>query len=279
MHRVDAVVQVFAETAFPHQLLQVHIRGADQADIHRNGLGTAHTHHASVLDHPQQLGLQVQRNIADFVQEQRPAVGLLKLAYMARMGIGEGAFYVAEEFALEQRFGNGPGIHRHHRLSAAEAPGMDLPRQHILAGAVFAGDEHRGVGRGNLVHRFPDGGHRPGSAPEHGSFPLPGMTGCLAWSGARRISPHRFPGFVARCRQRGHQLVIVPRLHDEVEGPAFHPFHSQLDIRIGRKQHYLHLRSHLLDFSGPVETFIAGVDAGVEVHVQQHHIRPELLQG
>ena len=99
MDGVDAVVQVFAETAFPYQLFQVHVGGADKPDIHRDGLGAAHAHHAPALNHPQQLGLQVQRDIADFVQEECSAVGLFKLAGVVCMGVRKGAFDVAEEFA------------------------------------------------------------------------------------------------------------------------------------------------------------------------------------
>ena len=67
MHCIYAIVQVLAETSLPHQLLQVHIGGANQADVHRNSLGAANPHNASILNHPQQFGLQMQWNIAYFI--------------------------------------------------------------------------------------------------------------------------------------------------------------------------------------------------------------------
>ena len=173
MDRVDAVVQILPEAPFPDQLLQVHIRSADEPDVDRNGLASAHSHHAPALDHPQQLGLQVQRNIADFIEEQRSSSGLLELADMVRVRVRKRTLDMAEQLAFKQCFRNGSGVHRHHRLPAPQASGMDLPCQHVLAGAVLAGDEHRGIRWGDLLDGLPDGGHGLGSAPEHGSFALP----------------------------------------------------------------------------------------------------------
>ena len=95
----------------------------------------------------------------------------------------------------------------------------------------------------------------------------------------RRIPSHRLSGFVTGGRQSGHQFLVVPGLHDEVERPFLHSLHRQLDIGISGKQNHFHLRHYLLDFSGPEQAFVAGVDACVEVHVQKHHIRTEAFQG
>ena len=101
MNGVDSIVKILPEPALADQLLQVHIRCTNQPDIHWNGLCAANTHDAPVLDHPKQLGLQVQRNIANLIQEERAAVGLLKLAHVVRMRIGESALHMAEEFTFE----------------------------------------------------------------------------------------------------------------------------------------------------------------------------------
>ena len=267
MDRIDPIIQVLAETSFPHQLFQVHVGRADEPDIHRNRLAATDPHHAAVLDGSQEFRLQMQRDVADFVQEERPAVGLLELAHMVRMRIGERALHMTEEFALEQGFRNGAGIDRHHGLSAPETAGMDFPRQDILAGSVLAGDEHRRVGRGDLVQGPADGGHGPGGAPEHRFLRFARNDRCL-----------RFPGLVPGGGEDFDEFVVVPRFHDEIEGPTLHSLHRQRDIGIGREQDDLHLRHHLLDFPGPVKPFIAGVDAGGEIHVQQDHVRPELFQ-
>ena len=189
---------------------------------------------------------------------------------------------MAEEFAFEERFRDGSCIDGNQRLPAPKTVCMDLPRQHILTGAVFAGDEHRGIRRGNFIYRLLDYGHRFGRTPEHGSFASPFEALCHVQGNTLRaslwISPHRFPGLIpGRCQCR-YQLLIIPRLDDKVEGPPFHSFDGKGDICIRRKKDHFHLRYHFLDFPGPVETLVAGIDTGIEIHIQQHDIRAELFQ-
>ena len=59
------------------------------------------------LQHAQQLDLHVEAQLADFVEEQRAAIGFLELAQMLVGGAGERALLVAEQ----DRFDRGsPGI-------------------------------------------------------------------------------------------------------------------------------------------------------------------------
>ena len=57
----------------------------------------------ALLQDAQQLGLQRRRQLADLVEEQRAAVGLLERPTLPLGGAGERAALVAEELALEQR--------------------------------------------------------------------------------------------------------------------------------------------------------------------------------
>ena len=54
------------------------------------------------FEHAEQLGLQLERELADLVEEHRPAAGLLEHADPPRHGAGEGALLVAEQLGLEQ---------------------------------------------------------------------------------------------------------------------------------------------------------------------------------
>ena len=62
---------------------------------------------------------------------------------------GEGALFVAEQFALQQRFRDGGAIDLDERPGGARAPGVDDVGHHFLAHAAFAGDEHAAFGGGN----------------------------------------------------------------------------------------------------------------------------------
>ena len=58
----------------------------------------------ALLQRAQQLGLQLERQLADLVEEQRAAVRELEAARAALQRAGEGAALVAEELALDQRW-------------------------------------------------------------------------------------------------------------------------------------------------------------------------------
>ncbi len=49
------------------------MRGREDADVDVLGLASAHGRHLAALQHPQQLGLQLGRHVADLVEEEGPA--------------------------------------------------------------------------------------------------------------------------------------------------------------------------------------------------------------
>src|SRR5260221_4195073 len=67
----------------------------------------------------------------------------MQKAVLVAIGAGERAFFVAEEFALHQVFGNGAAVDGDELRLAARAAGMDQARGDFLAGAGFAGDVYR----------------------------------------------------------------------------------------------------------------------------------------
>ena len=75
---VEAVPEVFAEAARLHLLEEVAIGRGDDARVGLERDVAADALELAVLEHAQQLGLQVQRQLADFVEEERGAVGDLE---------------------------------------------------------------------------------------------------------------------------------------------------------------------------------------------------------
>ena len=132
------VVKVLAESAFPDRALQVAIGGRDHAHIH---LHIAHATHAAddlVFEHAQQFGLQQRRQFADFVEEERAAVGHFEQALLHGLGVGEGAALVAEEFGFHQGLGNGRAVDGDKRLVLPAALVMDGFGDEVFAGAALA---------------------------------------------------------------------------------------------------------------------------------------------
>ena len=81
--------------------MQVRVGGRDDPHVDLPGFRRAHPLELAGLEHPQQLGLQVEREIGDLVQEQRAPIGQLEAADAIGLGVGERAFDVAEQLALE----------------------------------------------------------------------------------------------------------------------------------------------------------------------------------
>ena len=82
---VEAVVEVFAEAALADGLAKVDVGGGDDADVDLDLVDSAEVHEALVLEDAQDLGLGVQAHVADFVEEERAAVGDFEEPFLAAM--------------------------------------------------------------------------------------------------------------------------------------------------------------------------------------------------
>ena len=102
---VEAVEEVLAEAAGCGQRLQVLVGGGDDAHVGVDRRVAAHALELLFLQHAEQLGLASPGHVADLVEKERAAVGLLELADAAAVGAGERAPLVAEELAFQQRSG------------------------------------------------------------------------------------------------------------------------------------------------------------------------------
>ncbi len=78
-------------------------------------------------------------------------VGQFEPPDLPRDGAGERAFLAAEQLALDERRRNRGAVHAHHRPAAARAPIVDLCRENLFSRPGFPGQEHRGVGGGDLL--------------------------------------------------------------------------------------------------------------------------------
>ena len=77
---VQPVIEVAAKVFRGDHLRQVHVRGGDQAGIGMHGPGASQPLEGALLEHPQQLGLQLEGQIADLVEQQRAAMRQLEAA-------------------------------------------------------------------------------------------------------------------------------------------------------------------------------------------------------
>ena len=113
-----------------------------------------------LLQEAQQLDLQRQRQVADLVEEQRALLGLLDLADAARDRAGEGAPLMPEQLALQQVLRDRAAVDRDERPSRARPQLVQRLRQHLLAGAALADQQHRDIGRRQPLDGAADLQHR-----------------------------------------------------------------------------------------------------------------------
>jgi len=115
--------------------------------------------------------LQVERQLAEFVQEQGSAVGALERTAMRGHSAGERAALVAQKFTFGQILRDRATVEDHERALLARAAFMNRARQHVLAGARFTGqgDGHLGACQRveqleNVPHRGRDAGNLAGNS-------------------------------------------------------------------------------------------------------------------
>ena len=115
-HDLQTVEEVLAELTRGDGLLEVLVGGGDDAHVDADQFRAADHPEGAVLEHAQEVALALGGEVADFVQEERAAVGQLKPAGLVGDRAGEGAFDVAEQFGFEQLLGQGGAIDGDERL-------------------------------------------------------------------------------------------------------------------------------------------------------------------
>ena len=139
----EAVVKIGAEGAGQGVLRERPVGCGNDADIYLDGLVVAHPLQLSALDKAQELGLQSQRHLADFVQKERTAIGGLDATGPALHGAGKGAARVAEQFRFKQRFRNCRAIDGDKRFAVSWRQPMQSFGHYLLARASGSLDQHR----------------------------------------------------------------------------------------------------------------------------------------
>ena len=152
---VDAVEEVLAEVAVADRLAEVAVRGCEDADVHLRLHVRSDAPDDAVLQHAQELNLHRRRGLADLVEEDRAAVGLVEQTALLADGPGERAALVPEELGLEQRLRHRPAVDS-DELAAPPRVVVDRPGDQLFPGARLAGDQHRRRRAGDALHDAED---------------------------------------------------------------------------------------------------------------------------
>ena len=116
---IQAVIQIHTERSVLDHLFKGPVRGGNHTDVEFNVMGSAQATDGSVLQYPQNLHLNFERQFPDFIQKQRATVGLFKDTGMLRLGIGKSAFFITEQLAFDNRLGEGRAVDADEGLALA----------------------------------------------------------------------------------------------------------------------------------------------------------------
>ena len=176
LDHVEAIVEILAETTAGHRLLEVLIGGREHPHVDLHGGPSSDARELAVLEDVEKLALQRGVEVTDLVEKDRPAVRRLELADLELMRAGEGAALVPEELTLQQLAGNRRAVYLDERAALSHRLLVDRTRDHVLAGAGLAHDEHRHVDASRLLDDLAHVAH-PRAAPQANLFaqPYPGV--------------------------------------------------------------------------------------------------------
>ena len=224
---IQAIVQILAELAFLDELDHVAVRRRDQAEVDLDALLRADGIDLAFLKRTQQLDLRIERELADLVEEERAAVGLLELTDALVDGAGERALLMAEENALDEVLGDRAAVDGDERPAGALALALDGARDQFLADAGFAFDQDGDVGGCGTAAEGDDLVHDVAAHDEI-------VEGQRAFDFLLDARDLTLQGLDLECALYRYVEPLLARgLHDEVGGPCAHGADGGLDGAVG----------------------------------------------
>src|SRR5487761_19954 len=140
---INPVIEIGAEPAGGNLMFQGTIRGTNDTNPHADVLPAADAGELGVLQQLEELSLKGQIDFVDAVQKKRAHIGQLNASRLAGVCAGKGTFFIAKEFAFEQRTGNRGAINVDEGARGNRGAGLNVTGQDSLASAAFALDEER----------------------------------------------------------------------------------------------------------------------------------------
>src|SRR2546430_13614500 len=149
---IQPVKQVFAKFSLLNHLLEFAIGGSDQACIGSQSTRASQPFELPFLEHAQQLGLKLERDVADLIQKYRSAIGQFKAANALRDGARKSAFLMSEELAFQQACRNRRTVELNKGPPGPRTGGMNGSRYEFFARPRFAQNQHRRLRRCDNPH-------------------------------------------------------------------------------------------------------------------------------
>ena len=134
-------IQVLTELPRGDRCAEILVRRRHDPNINLQGYRTPNPLESSLLDRPQDLRLERERQITDLIKEERAAVGHLELAWLSGNRTGERSLLISEQLRLQQRFRNRGAVDRHERAINSATERMQSAGEQFLAGSALAAQQ------------------------------------------------------------------------------------------------------------------------------------------
>ena len=226
---IEAVVEILAKFAFLNRFEKVAVRGGKDADIDFDGFISPDAFEFPLLEDAEELGLEGEGDLTDLVEQNRAAIRQLEAAIPLIGRAGEGAFFVAEEFAFDKRLGNGGAVDLDERLVGTLAVEENLVGNKLFTRSIFTADHDRGIRPADAVYEIFQAGNG-GTASND-----------LAASDAFTIEKIRDsdrPLKIGGLLENEVDLRHRKRLRQIIKSPRAHAFDNGFDRAIRRDHHH-----------------------------------------
>ena len=107
-HLRHTKIEVFSKCAAVDGVAKIHVRREQRAHVHLAAAACSYGPNLLVFEHAQQLRLHRRAHFADFVEQQRTAIGLDEDAVGGTIRSRERASDVTEQLAFQQGIGRSP---------------------------------------------------------------------------------------------------------------------------------------------------------------------------
>ncbi len=247
----EAMVEVLAKRAARDHGAEIAIGGRDPPDVGRERPCAAEALEPPLLKDAQDLGLQIELQLADLVEKESPPFRELEPAAVLRVRPGERAPLVTEKLALEERVAQRRAVHRDERLARSGARDVHRAGGDLLARPRFAEQEHRRVRARHLLERGLHGRHDGIAVGERRQ--RRDLSAIGAFARPEEVAP--LDRAVDEQPERGGAL---DGLLDVVECAGLHGVDGGLDGRVRREQDHLGVGHLGLDLGEEREAAEAG---------------------
>ena len=127
--------------------MEIPVRRRDQTRIGAQRTRAADALELLLLQHAKDLRLCFERQFADLVQKQSPAVGKLETPATLLRCTGERAFFVTEQLAFHELARQCSAVYFYERPVTSRASVMNRAGDQLFPGARFAEDQDGAIGR------------------------------------------------------------------------------------------------------------------------------------